>query len=185
MRFGPRAKLLKTSVIGTQSNHTIPNRQVKKLQAKYQSVLDVGCGCGRHLIFPVSVGLDMDVDILHKAKEKGMCLYADGQNLPIRKDAFDLALLCYSLEYMKDPEKAKREAKMVSKDIFVLTMPSSKYTWDKVNKYKPPPSKYNSICWGPEGCGYEASSETFFDTHQNPLKCPQCGKSHTFKAVRK
>ena len=133
MKLGPRAKMLKTGIIGTQSPFTKPNQQVLRLKDRYPRVIDIGCGNGRHFIFTTTVGVDLDISILSKAKTRGMCIYADAHDLPIREDdVFDLALLCYSLEYVKDPEKVKRGAQAVSKDIFVLTMPASKYTWDKV-----------------------------------------------------
>ncbi|KKL75345.1 hypothetical protein LCGC14_2055810 [marine sediment metagenome] len=132
MKLGPRAKMLKTGIIGTQSPFTNPNQQVLRLRDRYNLVVDIGCGNGRHFIFTTTVGVDLDISILNKAKTRGMCIYADAHDLPIREDVFDLALLCYSLEYVKDPEKVKREAQTVSKDSFILTMPSSKYTWDKV-----------------------------------------------------
>ena len=54
-----------------------------------------------------------------------------------------------------------------------------------MSDYIPPPSKYRFRCVGPEGCEWEGEREECWDRHQSPFKCPQCGKRHTFLAIRK
>ena len=71
----------------------------------------------------------MDPKILEQAKTKGMCIYGDAQNLPIKDGVFDLALFCYSLEYMKNPDVARVEGKRVAEDSFELIYPAL-YSWD-------------------------------------------------------
>lgn len=132
-RLGPRAIQLKTTIIRARNPHSEPNKKIKQLQSKYNRVLDVGCGNGRNFIFPLTIGIDADVRILEKAKEKGICLCGDGQNLPFRPKIFDLSLFCYSLEYMEDPDKARKEGLRVSRETYELIYPAY-YSWDSVHK---------------------------------------------------
>lgn len=131
MRIGPRAIALKTTIIGARSPHSYPNKHIKRIQPKYERVLDIGCGNGRHFIFPMTIGIDADPKILEEAKKKGMCIYGDAQHLPVRAEIFDLALFCYSLEYMKNPDKAREEGRRVAEDSFELIYPAY-YSWDRV-----------------------------------------------------
>ncbi len=133
IRLGPRAIQLKTTIIGTRSSHTEPNKKIKKLLLNNKRVLDIGCGNGRHFIFPLTVGIDADITALRSAKERGICLCGDGQNLPFRQEIFDLSLFSYSIEYMKDPEQARDESRRVSKAIHELIYPGY-YSWENVNK---------------------------------------------------
>ncbi len=129
--LGPRAIKLPTTIIGTRSSHSHPNKKILNLKPSYNRVLDIGCGNGRHLIFPISVGIDADLRILNETRKRGLCLCGDGQNLPFRDDMFDLSLFCYSLEYMKDPRGARIEGKRVSKETFELIYPGY-YSWAKI-----------------------------------------------------
>ena len=124
--------VLSTTIIGCRSPHKTPTKQVVKIQSKYERVLDIGCGNGRNFIFPLSVGIDADLRILNRTRKRGTCLCADGQHLPFRENVFDLALFCYSLEFMKEQKKAWCDAERVAKDVFHLVAPS-KYTWNKVH----------------------------------------------------
>ena len=39
-------------------------------------------------------------------------------------------------------------------------------------------------CAGPDGCGYRGPRELFWSgRHQNPYKCPNCGKRYTFLGI--
>lgn len=39
-------------------------------------------------------------------------------------------------------------------------------------------------CAGPSGCGYRGPGELFWTgVHQHPLRCPNCGKGHTFLGI--
>lgn len=39
-------------------------------------------------------------------------------------------------------------------------------------------------CVGDKGCGYIGLDEEFEKGYQGRLKCPQCGKNHTFMGIR-
>ena len=150
-RVGHRAMQLKTCIIGTSSPITRPNLRVLALShecnddhdrergydrdhgyhREHHQVLDVGCGYGRHLFFPVTVGLDADLKALKTAKRRSPCVCGDGQNLPFRSRVFDLSLFAFSLEYMKDPDRARREGLRVAREVFELSYPG-RYTWDIV-----------------------------------------------------
>ena len=78
-------------------------------------VLDVGCGNGRHMIFPISVGLDNDPRALKMAKEKGPCVMGDAHYLPFRTGVFEISLLWNVLNFLDDPNKAYVEANRVAR----------------------------------------------------------------------
>ena len=134
-RLGLRAIKLKTTIIGTKSSHSKPNKKIRQLQSKYNRVLDVGCGSGKNFIFSLTVGIDADVSILRTTKDKGICLCGDGQNLPFRPNIFDLSLFCYSLEYMENPDQAREEGLRVSKENYELIYPA-RYSWKNVVEKK-------------------------------------------------
>lgn len=79
-----------------------------------EMVLDIGCGPGRHLIFPVSVGLDNDLRAVARARRKAPVVLGDAHYLPFRGGVFDISLLWGILNYLEDPNQAYREADRVA-----------------------------------------------------------------------
>ena len=92
---------------------TTAARDVKRLGIS-KLVLDVGCGTGRHMIYPDAVGLDNDPRALLEAKEKGHVVLGDAHNLPFRP-AFELSLLWNVLNFVDDPNKVYQEANSVAR----------------------------------------------------------------------
>ncbi len=77
-------------------------------------VLDVGCGNGRHMIFPVSVGMDNDLRAVAMARYRGPCILGDAHHLPFRDGCFDIALLWNVLNFVENPNRVYAEANRVS-----------------------------------------------------------------------
>lgn len=90
-----------------------PAEDVRRLTG-VEKLLDIGCGNGRHMIFPVSVGLDIDTRAVAMAKEKGPVVLGDVHHLPFRSGVFDIALLWSVLNYLEDPNRAYDEANRVA-----------------------------------------------------------------------
>lgn len=90
-----------------------PAEDVRRLTG-VEKLLDIGCGNGRHMIFPVSVGLDIDTRAVTMSREKGPVVLGDVHHLPFRSGVFDIALLWSVLNYLEDPNKAYAEANRVA-----------------------------------------------------------------------
>ncbi len=86
---------------------------------KYDRVLDIGCGTGRHSITLAETygadvcGLDYSGGMLSKANAKrgGCWLRADASTLPVASGTFDTALLILVLQHVDDEPMAISEAK--------------------------------------------------------------------------
>lgn len=99
-----------------------------------ESVLDIGCGDGNHLLFFSKLGLDITgVDasphMINKARERlgNRCSLKTGmaQDLPFDDNEFDFAVLINTLEFLDDPLQALREAGRVAKSkVFIGVMNS-------------------------------------------------------------
>ena len=92
-----------------------PERSERKYLHKYadftnKRVLEIGCGEGRLTwkyasVSSLTVGLDSDQDVVRVAAidrpsdlaTKTFFLNAESENLPFRKETFDIALLAWSL----------------------------------------------------------------------------------------
>ena len=90
-----------------------PAEDVRRLGV--EKVLDVGCGNGRHMIFPMSVGLDNDPRAVVKAREKGPVVLGDAHHLPFRSGFFELSLLWNVLNFVEYPNQVYAEANRVSR----------------------------------------------------------------------
>lgn len=90
-----------------------PAEDVRRLTGA-DRLLDIGCGNGRHMIFPVSVGLDNDPRAVARAVEKGMVVLGDAHHLPFRNGVFDISLLWSVLNFVEDPNKVYNEANRVA-----------------------------------------------------------------------
>lgn len=90
-----------------------PAEDVRRLTGA-DRVLDIGCGKGRHMIFPVSVGLDNDPRAVAAAREKGPVVLGDAHHLPFR-NVFEIAILWSVLNFVEDPNRVYAEANRVSR----------------------------------------------------------------------
>ena len=99
-----------------------------------ESVLDIGCGSGTHLLVLGKLGLsingiDASSHMIKKSEQRlgQRCLLRVGmaEDLPFEDNAFDLAVFINSLEFMDDPLQSLREAGRVAKrKVFVAVLNS-------------------------------------------------------------
>lgn len=99
------------SKAGMWSRHK-PAEDVRRLTGA-DRVLDIGCGNGRHMIFPVSVGLDNDPRAVARARKRGAVVLGDAHHLPFRR-VFDISLLWGVLNFVEDPNQVYAEANRVA-----------------------------------------------------------------------
>jgi ubiquinone/menaquinone biosynthesis C-methylase UbiE len=99
-----------------------------------ESVLDIGCGSGNHLLLLNRFGLDINgvdaspymIDIAVK-RLGNRCILKTGnaRDLPFDDNEFDLAVLINTLEFLDDPLQALREAGRVAKrKVFIVLINS-------------------------------------------------------------
>ncbi len=94
-----------------------------------QTLLDIGCGTGRHLLLFKNLGLkpvgvDSSFHMLRKAKkrieEKSLFLLSDEGFFPFEDKSFDLSLIFLVLEFSEHPVRLLKEAERVTKSkIFI------------------------------------------------------------------
>lgn len=119
-----------------------------------QTLLDIGCGTGHHLIFFRDMGLEVTgVDpspfLLKKAKEKlkdkANLFPGTGENLPFKDKTFDLSIIFTTLEFCQNPSLLLKEAERVtSEKIFLGVLNSfSLLSLERRIKGRFKPSIYN------------------------------------------
>ena len=89
-----------------------------------QTLLDIGCGTGRHLLlfknFGLKVtGVDTSPLMLDEAKkkvdEKSLVHLSEEELLPFEDKSFDLSIIFLTLEFCKNPIRILKEAERVTK----------------------------------------------------------------------
>jgi ubiquinone/menaquinone biosynthesis C-methylase UbiE len=123
-------KFLQKSLINNYFNTLI--KQVEPLKPK--TVLDVGCGEGFTLkeLYDHRIGDKLEgVDFLDTAIEIGKKIHpqlylkqGNIYDLPYKTNSFDVVLCTEVLEHLKEPEKALKELKRVSKKYCILSVPN-------------------------------------------------------------
>ncbi len=88
------------------------------------TALDVGCGPGlvMELFSPFLEvkGLDIDPEMVHLVREKGMeAVQGDAQDLPFEDDSFDMVYCSFTMLWMDDQRKAMREMARVARQFVV------------------------------------------------------------------
>jgi ubiquinone/menaquinone biosynthesis C-methylase UbiE len=94
-----------------------------------QTLLDIGCGTGRHLLLFKNlvlrpVGIDSSFNMLTKAKERideeSLFLLSNEGFFPFVDKSFDLSIIFLVLEFCRNPVKLLKEAERVTKNkIFI------------------------------------------------------------------
>jgi ubiquinone/menaquinone biosynthesis C-methylase UbiE len=94
-----------------------------------QTLLDIGCGTGRHLLLFRNLGLkasgvDTSASMLAKAKEKvdesSLTLLSDTIDLPFEDKSFDISIIFLVLEFSENPLRFLKEAERVTRSrIFI------------------------------------------------------------------
>lgn len=116
------------SITGFRFTWDIPTSEIKQFNSR--KVLDIGCGNGRNMIFPYSIGIDLDRKILKQAKKHGEIILADARYLPFRDKSFDLSLLCFVLNFVSEPGLVYAEASRVSQNTPYLSLyPAKNALW--------------------------------------------------------
>ena len=111
---------------------------------KHESVLDIGCGSGNHLLLASRLGMDITgIDAspymisLAKTRLGDKCELkkVNAIDIPYEDNEFDLVFLINTLEFLDNPLKVLEEAGRVAKrGIFIVTFNSiSRYCrWQKI-----------------------------------------------------
>jgi len=100
-----------------------------------RTLLEVGCGTGHFTRWFTdrglrTVGLDLSSPMLAEAIRLGSpsCLLGGALSLPFSNDAFDLAVLITTLEFVADPLRALGEAMRVARSGLILEV-LNRYSW--------------------------------------------------------
>lgn len=94
-------------------------------------ILDVGCGVGKifwKITAGMNVGIDMSLGALKIASKKSDSLYicSVAENLPFRRESFDIVLLLEVIEHVDDQEACLAEISRVLKrgGLLILSFPN-------------------------------------------------------------
>jgi dolichol-phosphate mannosyltransferase len=120
--------------------------------AKNEDVLEIGCGVGYQIPGIIEkcknyLGLDFSKKSLKfcKKTENNNLIVADAQEVPFKKNTFDVILMIDVLHNLYDPKNALKEARRVLKDYgkIVVSVPNkysfyglTKFLLKKINKWK-------------------------------------------------
>ena len=104
---------------------------------KSESILDIGCGTGNHLMHLNRLGLDISgIDaspyMIDQARKRlgDRCTLKTGmaEDLPFDDNEFDLAIMINTLEFLDSPLKALREAGRVTRRKILIGVMNS-FSW--------------------------------------------------------
>lgn len=113
---------------------------------KNKVIVDIGCGTGlmeRKLKKSrFTVGLDISIKMLRKAVKKFRSklnyswINADAENMPIKDNSIDLALMITVIQNIPNKDKLIREIERIlkNKGTVIITYPKSHYTLEKALK---------------------------------------------------
>jgi len=102
-----------------------------------KKIVDIGCGDAyvwkRFNIYGHKNVTLVDIDLY----EHPNFVRADAHNLPFKDKSFDIALLCEVLEHVRDPVQVLKEAKRVTKEKILITVPDEN-EWIGLHRPKTP-----------------------------------------------
>jgi len=87
---------------------------IEKLLKPNDLVIDFGCGTSYYTSSNTS-GLDLDVEMLKKADLENKVL-ANYCYVPFKNGAFNIVVMCHSLEHINDPSKPLKQAYRILQD---------------------------------------------------------------------
>lgn len=90
---------------------------VRKFIPETGDGIEIGVGTGRFSIpFGIKVGVEPAKAMAEIARKRGICVYnAKAENLPIRENSFDFALIVTTLCFLENPLQALQEIKRILK----------------------------------------------------------------------
>ncbi|STX55547.1 type 11 methyltransferase [Legionella beliardensis] len=104
--------------------------KIVNLKPKTRTLLEVGCGDGRKLIYlqanyPIKVsGIDLYEPYVEKLRQQNIdASLGDARHLPYANDKFNWVLIANSLHHIPDPENALSEAIRVAKNGVIVVDP--------------------------------------------------------------
>ncbi len=108
----------------------------------YGKILDVGCADGRGWAFPIPIeSITNPPNITHitfadcdewKNPFNMPFVRCFAEDIPLPDKSFDTVCLGDILEHVKDPDKVLSEAKRLTKDCIIITVPNE-WKWEKDN----------------------------------------------------
>ncbi len=102
-----------------------------------KKIVDIGCGDAylwkRFNVYGHENVTLVDVDLYDHPN----FVRADAHNLPFEDKTFDIALLCEILEHVRDPVQVLKEAKRVTKEKILITVPDED-NWIGLHRPKTP-----------------------------------------------
>ncbi len=119
------------------SKKTMVASLIRKLNRRFQDILDAGCGTGGNLSVLSAFGRCTGSDIVREAIEfcvrNGATRLVRSQieNMPFKDRSFDLVTSLDVIEHVDDPEKTLEEFYRVLKDdgYAVITVPAFRFLW--------------------------------------------------------
>jgi ubiquinone/menaquinone biosynthesis C-methylase UbiE len=137
--------------IASQDSFSHPGwLEIKKIAAKAESILEVGCGEGTKLANISSKntklnGVDLSQTAVKTAQKQFKNIsfeVADASSLPFKDSSFDLVYSAFMIEHIQNPEKVIKEMLRVTKDKKYLALLAPNY--GAPNRHSPC-SKVNPI----------------------------------------
>jgi SAM-dependent methyltransferase len=142
--FIGRRKIICALIRRFASSAALSNRSLK--------VCDLGCGCGANLValtgFCDVVGLDPSAEAIKYCRMRGLSNVVTGSlpdNVPFRRNAFDVVLLLDVLEHIDDDAEAVHVAcdLLHRGGIFIATVPACPWLWSKRDESHQHRRRYN------------------------------------------
>lgn len=129
---------------GSLDTKHIGMKILKDISQKAKNILDLGCGEGTRLNYLLAketntTGVDISSSAINMAKKnypKSRFIQADLEDIPLKKDEFDLVFSAYVLEHLSNPERVLLEAIRLTTPLGYLVLIAPNY--GAPNRSSPP-----------------------------------------------